>query len=103
MPQNIAHIPQKTADPYIENETKGTRMPEYSILAGERDVFGELGWIPNFDIKKSKNNDARHTNYKEFFDTPKQYHNEFNSANMTNTEFQTSVANRSNTRTPMNE
>lgn len=61
-------------------------MPDYSILAADRDVFGELGWIPNFDIKKSKNNDDRHTNYKEFFDTPKTYHNEFNSANMTNPE-----------------
>lgn len=52
-------------------------MPDYSRLAQERDVFGELGWIPNFDVKKSKNNVDRHTNYKEFFDTPKEYFDEF--------------------------
>lgn len=70
-------MPIKTPDPYIDNETKGTRMPDYSKLAQERDVFGELGWIPNFDVKKSKNNADRHTNYKEFFDAPKEYYDEF--------------------------
>lgn len=58
-------------------------MPDYSKLALERDVYGELGWIPNFDVTKSKNNEVRHTNYKEFFDAPKDYHNEFNSATLT--------------------
>ena len=58
-------------------------MPDYSKLAIERDVYGELGWIPNFDVTKSKNNEVRHTNYKEFFDAPKEYHNEFNSATLT--------------------
>jgi len=58
-------------------------MPDYSKLAIERDVYGELGWIPNFDVTKSKNNEVRHTNYKEFFDAPKDYHNEFNSATLT--------------------
>ena len=58
-------------------------MPDYSKLAIERDVYGELGWIPNFDVTKSKNNEVRHTNYKEFFDAPNDYHTEFNSATLT--------------------
>lgn len=36
-------------------------MPDYSKVAAERDIYGELGWIPNFDIKNSKNNEVRHT------------------------------------------
>jgi len=80
-------VPIKTPDPFVDNETKGTRMPDYTKLAGERDVFGELGWIPNFDIKKSKNNIDRHNNYREFFDAPKDYHNEFTSGSVNNTEF----------------
>jgi len=55
-------------------------MPDYSKVSLERDVFGELGWIPNFEVKKSKNNKDRHSTYKEMFDQPKEYHNEFNSA-----------------------
>jgi hypothetical protein len=74
-------------DPYEENEVKGTRMPEYTTLAADRDVFGELGWIPNFEIKKSKNNITRHINYRELFDAPKEYATEFHTASMTNTEF----------------
>lgn len=52
-------------------------MPDYSKVSLERDVVGELGWQPNFNIKKSKNNEDRHPNYKEFFDTPKDYNVEF--------------------------
>jgi len=52
-------------------------MPDYSKLAGERDVYGELGWVPNFDAMKSKNNEDRHDNYKEYFDAPKNYTTEF--------------------------
>jgi len=62
-------------------------MPEYSTLAGQRDVFGELGWVPNFEIKKSKNNEDRHVVYRELFDAPKDYNTEFHTATMTNTEF----------------
>ena len=62
-------------------------MPEYSIVAKNRDVFGELGWLPNFNVKKSKNNDDRHPNYKEFFDQPKDYSVEFHTASQTNQEF----------------
>ena len=62
-------------------------MPDYTTLAEERDVFGELGWIPNFEIKKSKNNDDRHLTYREMFDKPKEYATEFHTASMTNTEF----------------
>lgn len=62
-------------------------MPDYTTLAADRDVFGELGWIPNFEIKKSKNNITRHLNYREMFDAPKEYATEFHTASMTNTEF----------------
>jgi hypothetical protein len=83
----IAHQPRRQLDPYEENEVKGTRMPDYSSLAGERDVYGELGWIPNFNVKLSKNNDDRHNNYREFFDAPKDYNVAFTNANVTNSEF----------------
>ncbi len=62
-------------------------MPDYSTLAGERDVFGELGWVPNFEIKKSKNNEDRHVVFRELFDAPKDYNTEFHTATMSNTEF----------------
>lgn len=84
--REVAHQPRRQADPYEENEIKGTRMPDYSIVAKNRDVFGELGWIPNFNVKKSKNNDYRHTNYKEFFDKPKDYTLEFHTATQSNQE-----------------
>lgn len=45
-------------------------MPDYSVVAVERDVFGELGWVPNFEVKKSKNNEDRHIAYRELFDAP---------------------------------
>lgn len=72
--QIIAHVPHRQLDPYEENEVKGTRMPDYSKVSMERDVYGELGWIPNFNVLNSKNNDTRHPNYREFFDNPKDYH-----------------------------
>jgi len=50
-------------------------------------VFGELGWHPNFNVKKSKNNDDRHSNFKEFFDAPKDYNVEFTNASKTGQEF----------------
>lgn len=62
-------------------------MPEYSKLAQERDVFGELGWLPNFEVKNSKNNAERHLHYREMFDRPQDYTREFHSAAQTNTEF----------------
>jgi hypothetical protein len=52
-------------------------MPDYTKLAMERDVFGELGWVPNFSVKNSKNNDTRHDALKEFFDSPRDYAVEF--------------------------
>jgi len=48
-------------------------MPDWSKVARERDMFGELGWIPNFPVKNSKNNEFRHPSYKEFFDKPRDY------------------------------
>ena len=70
-------MPERVTDPYVENEIKGTRMPDCSIVAKCRDIFGELGWIPNFNVVKSKNNTKRHTHYREYFDAPRDYHNEF--------------------------
>lgn len=35
-------------DPYDMNTVKGTRMPDWSKLTKERDIYGELAWIPNF-------------------------------------------------------
>lgn len=41
--------PEKTLDPFEENTIRGTRMPPWSPLGGEqRDIYGELAWIPNF-------------------------------------------------------
>ena len=70
-------------DPYEENQVVGTRMPNYSKVFKDRDVYGELGWIPNFNVTMSKNNEMRHPNYKEFFDMPKNYHAIYNNSNMT--------------------
>jgi len=36
------------------NDIKGTRMPDYSGVSKDRDIYGELGWIPNFNVKCSK-------------------------------------------------
>jgi hypothetical protein len=62
-------------------------MPDYAKISKDRDIFGELGWIPNFNIKNSKNNQHRHTGNKEFFDAPKNYATEFHTASQTNSEF----------------
>ncbi len=49
----------------------GSRIPSWSIVAKERDIYGELGWIPNFEVTYSKNNTSLHPTYKQFFDKPK--------------------------------
>lgn len=69
------------------NEIKGTRMPDYSVNSKDRDIYGELGWIPNFNVKCSKNNEDRQTNNREYFDGPMNYHVTFNNSTMTNSEF----------------
>jgi hypothetical protein len=74
---DIAHAPRRQLDPYEENEIKGTRMPDYSKVTLGRDMVGEMGWQPNFSVKKSKNNDHRHPKFREFFDAPKDYNVEF--------------------------
>ena len=79
--------PQRTIDPYDENEVKGTRMPEYTKLTQERDIYGELGWIPNFNVKVSKDNNALYPTSREYFDGPRVYHRRFNTQAMTNPEF----------------
>ena len=61
-------------DPYELNEKKGTRMPDWSRLSRERDVYGEMAWVPNFHVKTSKHNPKLHQAYKEFFDKPRNYH-----------------------------
>ena len=85
--QGVLLHPQRQLDPYEENEVKGTRMPDYTKLSKERDIYGELGWISNFNVKFSKNNHKMHPTYREFFDGPKNYHNQFNNASLTNQEF----------------
>lgn len=85
--QNILVHPQRQLDPYEENEVKGTRMPDYTKLAKERDIYGELGWVSNFNVKFSKNNGRMHPTYREFFDVPKNYSTQFNNSSVTNQEF----------------
>ena len=58
--------PIKTMDPYLQNERKGTRWPKYSKIAKERDVYGEMGWIDNFNVMHSKNNTQIHPTFKYF-------------------------------------
>ena len=53
-------------------------MPKYSINDKERDIYGELGWTTNFNFKHSKDNHKNHTNYREFFDSPRHYASKFN-------------------------
>lgn len=62
-------------------------MPDYSAVSKDRDIYGELGWIPNFNVKCSKNNNSRHTYNREYFDAPMNYHVTFNNSTMTNSEF----------------
>ena len=64
----LAH---KTLDPYEMNDKGGSRIPSWSIVAKDRDIYGELGWIPNFQVTYSKNNQSLHPTYKEFFDKPR--------------------------------
>jgi hypothetical protein len=60
------------------NAIRGTRFPSWSKLDKTRDVYGELGWIANFEVKSSKNNGRVHRNFKEFFDAPKSYQAVYN-------------------------
>lgn len=79
--------PKRMLDPYEMNEVKGVRFPEYSKIIKDRDVYGELGWVPNFNVKLSKNNDKMHQTYKEFFDQPKNYHVIYNNSNMVTSDY----------------
>jgi hypothetical protein len=79
--------PKRELDPYEMNEFKGTRMPDYAKVVKERDIYGELGWIPNFNVKCSKDNNNRHSTTREYFDQPLNYHATFNNSTMTNSEF----------------
>lgn len=87
MKEQILMRPKKTMDPYDQNTLKGTRMPDYSKVIKDRDVYGELGWVPNFNVTYSKNNQVLHPTYKEFFDIPRNYHVIYNNSNMTTSEF----------------
>ena len=62
-------------------------MPDYTRLAKDRDIYGELGWISNFNVKCSKNNNKLYPTYREYFDGPKNYFTTFNNSTMTNNEF----------------
>lgn len=43
-------------------------MPDWSIVSKERDFYGELAWVQNFNVKASKNNELMHRAHKEYFD-----------------------------------
>jgi len=63
-------------------------MPAWSPLGGEqRDIYGELAWIPNFQVTMSKDNNRNHKNYKEYFDKPRNYHLAASSASAASSEF----------------
>ena len=63
-------------------------MPPWSPLGGEqRDIYGELAWIPNFQVTTSKDNTNLHRNYKEFFDKPKNYHLAASSSQAASSDF----------------
>ena len=71
-------------DPYEMNEVKGTRMPDWSKVDRERDMYGELAWVKNFHVKLSKNNVRMHRTFKEFFDQPRNYHGLYNNPTTSN-------------------
>ena len=79
--------PERDHDPCELNEIKGTRMPEWSTVVKERDVYGELGWLGNFNVKCSKNNGKTHSTTREYFDSPLNYEQTFNNSTMSNSEF----------------
>ena len=63
-------------------------MPPWSPLGGEqRDIYGELAWIPNFQVTTSKDNTTNHRNYQEYFDKPRNYHMAHSSASAASSEF----------------
>jgi hypothetical protein len=39
--------------------------------------------MPNFNVTYSKNNNVLHSNQREFFDLPKNYHVLYNNSNIT--------------------
>jgi hypothetical protein len=43
-------------------------MPDYTTVIKDRDIYGELAWISNFNVTYSKNNNEIHGTKKEFFD-----------------------------------
>ena len=45
-------------------------MPDWSRLFRQRDLFGELAWLPNFQVTTSKHNERLHRTFKQFFDQP---------------------------------
>ena len=66
-------------------------MPDYAKNY-KRDVYGELGWHSNFEVKSSKNNEYRFASKKEFFDKPTNYQSSFSKSPMTKQEFYRHVA-----------
>ena len=62
-------------------------MPDYSGVTKKGDIYGELGWVENFNVSMSKNNKCRHVNQREFFDHPQNYHALYTNSNMTTSDF----------------
>ena len=81
-------VPNKRElDPFEANEVKGTRMPKYTKLEKQRDIYGELAWDKNHSIKYSKDNTKNYPTTREFFDTQRNYNKVFNATEMTNTDY----------------
>ena len=78
---------KRELDPYEANEVKGTRMPTYTKVDRERDIYGELAWNNYHNVKCSKDNDETYPTQREFFDGPRNYNKKHSVTATTSNEF----------------
>ena len=78
---------KREMDPYEANEVKGTRMPKYTKVDKQRDIYGELAWDKHHSVKTSKFNDNLYPTCREFFDGPRNYNRRFNTTDMQSSDF----------------
>ena len=64
---------KRELDPFEQNEVKGTRMPKYTKVDKQRDIYGELAWNKHHSVKSSKDNTFVYPTCREFFDGPRNY------------------------------
>ena len=62
-------------------------MPVFTGVTINREIHRELGLIPNFYVKYSKNYDILYPTNREIFDAPMNFHVSFNNLTMTNSGF----------------